>query len=241
MTPQAVEQVRNDPSVGVGLPSPRESPSASTSLDRGQRRIRLFYLISLPIWAAVVIRAASDTSLFEGISARRAAALLLAFAALLSSERSLSSSVRWYPQFYFALQTGIVLSLMVLLPNLDYFAALFIPMSAQAMLVCSRPVGYRWIAALTLAMVGGLLATQDWPKSASLVVMYAGAFFFVASYATVTQRAEAAREESQALLADLAEAYSRLEASTAQVRALAHLRALHAVQRAAPLGRARRY
>ncbi len=42
-------------------------------------------------------------------------------------------------------------------------------------------------------MGGGLLVTQDWPKSASPVVMNASAFFF-ASYATVTQRAESACE-----------------------------------------------
>ncbi len=89
---------------------------------------------------------------------------------------------------------------MVLLPDLDYFAELFILMRARAMLVCSQPVGYRWISALTLARFGGLLAPQDCPNSASLVVMYAGVLFFVASYATVTQLVEAAREDAKGQL-----------------------------------------
>ena len=201
-------------------PNAHDHAAARAGGGRARRRARPYYLIGFPFWVAAAIRAGSDTSGFDGSSARLGAGLLLAFAALLLSEHFVSSFLRWYPRPYFVLQTGLVLGLMFLLPDLDYFALLFVPLSAQAMLVCSWPVGYGWIAGFTVAMAAGLLATQDLATGASLVVLYAGAFLFVASYATVTQQAEAAREESQTLLADLREAYRRLEAYAARVQAL---------------------
>jgi signal transduction histidine kinase len=110
---------------------------------------------------------------------------------------------------------------MLLLPDLDYFAILYVPLSAQAMLVFPRRVGYRWLGVFTVVMAAGLVATQGWPESVAFILLYFSAFFFVASYAAITEQAEAARERSQILLSDLQEAYRRLEAYAAQAEALA--------------------
>ena len=186
-----------------------------------RRKTRFFYLISFPVWAAVVFRAADDTSGFSDGPARLVAGLLLVYALLMASERWLRERAGWYPRLYFPLQTGLVLATMLLLPDLDYFAILFVPLSAQAMLVFPRRVGYRWLGVFTLVMAAGLLYTQGWPESIAFILLYTGAFFFVASYAAMTEQAEAAREQSQALLVDLEEAYRRLEDYSAQAEALA--------------------
>jgi signal transduction histidine kinase len=185
------------------------------------RKTRFFYLISFPIWAATAFRAADDTSGFSDRPARLAAGLLLIFAVLMASERPLRERFGWYPRLYFPVQAGLVLALMLLLPDLDYFAILYAPLSAQAMLVFPRPVGYRWLGVFTLVMATGLVYTQGWPESIAFILLYAAAFFFVASYAAVTEQAEVAREQSQALLIDLEEAYRQLEAYAAQAEALA--------------------
>ena len=52
-------------------------------------------------------------------------------------------------------------------------------------------------------------------------MLYSSGFFFFASYAAVTKRAETARAESQTLYSELQEAYRRLEDYAAQVEALA--------------------
>ena len=146
---------------------------------------------------------------------------MIAYAILLFSERSLSQRQGRYPRFYFALQTGLVFSLMLLLPDLDYFAILFVPLSLHAVLVFAGPAGYRWIGIFTTVATLGLVLTQEWPRNLSFVFLYGSAYFFVASYAAVTRQAEAARERSQSLLADLQAAYRRLETYAAQVEALA--------------------
>jgi len=184
-------------------------------------RSRLFYLPSLFLWAAVAIRVVGDTSGLDAAAARLAVGLLLLYAALVLSEHAITRRFGGYPALYAAVQIGLLSTLTFLLPDLDYFAVLYVPLSAQAMLSFARPAAYRWIGAFTLAMAVGLLATQDWPTGLSLVFLYTGAYLFVASYAAVTQQAETAREQSQLLLADLTEANRRLEAAADQVEALA--------------------
>jgi signal transduction histidine kinase len=186
-----------------------------------ESRARLFYLLSLPIWLATAIRAASDTSLFDDTEARLDAALLVVFLLLLVTERPLSRRFPWYRRPYFVGQAAIILTLMALTDDLDYFAILFVPLATQAMLVLPRPLAYRWTGAFTVVMAIGLLATQDWPKSISLALLYTSALLFVASYASVTHRAEAARAQSQRLLTELEDAYRRLETYATQAEALA--------------------
>jgi signal transduction histidine kinase len=187
----------------------------------GSFRTRLFYLLSLPIWLATAIRAASDTSFFDGARARFGAVLLILFLLLMVTERPLSRRFSWYRQPYFVVQAVIILILMALTDELDYFAVLFIPLSTQAMLVLPRRRAYRWTGGFIVVLANGLLATQDWPKSISLALLYVAALLFVTSYASVTHRAEMASAESQRLLTELEDAYRRLESYAHQAEALA--------------------
>jgi signal transduction histidine kinase len=187
----------------------------------GRSKVPLFYLLTIPIWAAATIRAASDTSFFEETAEKVTAALLVIFLVALVSVGALARRAAWYLQAYFVLQTGLILAMILLNPGLDYFAILFIVLSAQAMSVLPWKMAYRWVGVFVVVTTAGMLATLDWPEAIALAMLYASGFFFVASYAMVTQRAKDARAQSQALYSEVQEAYRRLEEYAAQVEALA--------------------
>jgi signal transduction histidine kinase len=227
------DAVRNDPMTDLSLDHnrppavpPGAGPGGAPAIaprrtGRPRYQSPVFYLISLPIWLAVVIRAASDTGWFDDETARFGAGLLALFVVLLVSERFVSRYLPWNPPLYFGLQSALIVWLMLLLPEQDYYAMLFIPLSTHAVIVLGQREGYRWIGVMTLLMSAGLLTTQEWPKSIALALIYASALLFVAAYGTITRQAEEAREQSQALLADLQGAYRQLEVYAAQVQSLA--------------------
>jgi signal transduction histidine kinase len=182
---------------------------------------RLLFLISVPLWLAVAMRAASDTDFFAGPDEWLLATLLLFHIALFAGERALGYGTGWPLRGYFALQTAIVLFLMLLFPGLDYFAILYVPLSVQAVFVLPLAVGQRWVRVFSIVMVLGMITTQGWEDGIPLAALYGAAFLFVGLYATATQQAQAARAESQALLVDLEAAYRRLEAYAARAEELA--------------------
>jgi signal transduction histidine kinase len=181
----------------------------------------LFYLAFYPLLAAVALRALVTYFSVDHPLRWVAAGLLLAFAALLSSESWLTRRYPWYPQLYLALQTGLVFGLFLLPPYLDYFAVLFIPLSAQAMFFLPQRTGLAWISLFTVVMTIGLIYGLGWLESIPFVLLYGAAYFFVGSYAAVTAKAEAARQESQTLLAELQTAHRQLQVYAAQAEALA--------------------
>lgn len=187
----------------------------------GRYKIPLFYLLTVPIWAAAMIRAASDTSFFDDTGDKVTAALLLIYLAAFLSERTLARRAAWSLQPYFVAQTGLLLAMILLNPGLDYFAILFIPLTTQAVSMLPRDIAYRWVAMFVVVMAVGMLATLDWSEAIALAMLYASGYLFVASYAAVTRRAQAARAQSQALYTEVQEAYRRLEDYAAQVEALA--------------------
>jgi signal transduction histidine kinase len=185
------------------------------------RDSRLLLLISLPLWLAVAFRSASDTDLFAEPAAQLMTVLLALHVALFAGELVFGYGRGWTSRLYFAGQTALVLFLMLLLPDLDYFAILYVPLSCQAVFVLPLAVAQRWLRVFTIVMLLGMLTTQGWEEGIPLAALYGSAFLFVGLYATTTQQANAARAESQTLLADLQVAYRRLEEYAAQAEELA--------------------
>lgn len=186
-----------------------------------RHRVVLFYLAFYLLISAVTLRAL--VTYFSTAHPLRwlAAGLLLAFAALLSSERWLTYRLRWYPSLYLTIQTALLFSLFLLPPYLDFFAALFIPLSAQAMLFFSRRNGLWWIGLFTLTTTIGLGYGLGWLNSIPFTLLFSSGYLFVGSYASVTAQAEAARQESHALLSELQTAHRQLQAYAAQAEELA--------------------
>ncbi len=185
------------------------------------RKVPFFYLAFYLLFGAVAIRGLA-TYFSAGYPLRwLVAGLLLIYGGLMALEGWLTRRRQHYSSFYLALQAGLVLGLSLLPPFLDFFAVLYIPLSAQAMLFFSPPVGFRWIGLFTLGMAGGLIYGYGWLDALPFMLLYGSSYFFVGSYASVTAQAEAARRESQTLLAELQTTHRQLQVYAAQAEELA--------------------
>lgn len=185
----------------------------------GGRRPRFFYLVSLPLWLAAVIRSFDA----EGDAHRQPWTLLLLFVFLVlfvTGDR-LSRRFRWYENLYFALQLVVVFAVMVSQPELDFFPVLLIPISAQVALVPDRRWRRIWFGATFAVMSIGLLALQDFPRSIALVLLYGAGYVLIASYATVTEQEERAEAQARALVLELQDANRQLIANAATIEHLA--------------------
>jgi signal transduction histidine kinase len=186
-----------------------------------RHRSTIFYLLSAMVAGAVTLRGLGSVFLPGHASRWIVASLLLAFGVLLGTERLLSQRLPWYPHVYLAFQIGLTLTLLLLPPHLDFFAALGLPLSAQALGALSRSGGFRWIGVLTVIVASGLLISHGWLNGLGFILVYAAGYLFVASYVFVTEQAEAARAESQRLLIELQQAHRQLQDYAAQAEQLA--------------------
>ena len=189
--------------------------------DVARSKYMLFYLLSFLILLAVAIRGLGYYVLANHPARSIATVLLLAFAILMVVEPWLRMRTPWLVHLYLALQTGLLLVLLLLPPHQDFYAALWLPLSAQAMLVLSRPASFRWIGIFTIVMAIGLLTTQSVRDGLALLLLYGAGYVFVAAYAHMTNQAETTRAESQRLLSELQVAHRQLQEYAAQAERLA--------------------
>jgi len=193
----------------------------SGATDVARSKYTLFYVLSFLVLLAVAIRGLGFYVLANHPARFIAALLLLAFTILLVVEPWLRMGAPWSLHLYLALQTGLLLVLLLLPPHQDFFAALWLPLSAQAMLMLPRPASFRWIGIFTLVMAIGLLTTQGVRDGLALLFLYGAGYVFVAAYAHMTSQAEATRAESQRLLLELQAAHHQLQEYAAQAEELA--------------------
>jgi signal transduction histidine kinase len=203
------------------MPTPAAEPAVhsdpATSL--AGRRPRFFYLVSLPLWAAAVLRSFDE----EGDSSRLpiTAPLLILYLALFLTEDLLSRRYTWYPRVYFALQLLMVFGLMVSQPDLDFYPVLFLPVCAQVALLPERRERRGWFVAIYSVMAIGLLLFQDFPRSLALILLYGAGYLLITSYAMVTEQAETAEAQSRALVEDLRQANQQLTENAETIESLA--------------------
>ncbi len=185
------------------------------------RRAPFFYLAFYLLFAAVAIRGLAIYFSADHSLRWLVAGLLVIYGALLALTGWLTRRWQGYSFFYLVVQTGAVLGLSLLPPFLDFFAVLYIPLSTQAMFFFAPVLGFRWIGLFTLGMAGGLIYGYGWLEALPFILLYGSSYFFVGSYASVTAQADAARRESQTLLAELQTAHRQLQVYAAQAEELA--------------------
>lgn len=126
------------------------------------------------------------------------------------------------PFAYLLLQSGLVIALLYVPVTLDFIAILFIPLSLEAVLYFGRRIGFLWIAAFCLAMVGPLMATEDGPIfGIAMTVLFGGLCFLFGGYAYQVQKAEAARRQNQRLIGELQAAHRQLQGYVNQAEEIA--------------------
>jgi signal transduction histidine kinase len=132
-----------------------------------------------------------------------------------------------------ALQTMLVIALLLTTPRMDFYAMLFVAMSIFAVHDLPDRAGLIWIGVFCLFVVIGLIVAFG-ERAPGFLSSYIAGCLLIALYGRAVRKAEAARARSEALLVELGQANRRLhayaeraeEAAAAQERA--HLaRELH--------------
>jgi signal transduction histidine kinase len=128
----------------------------------------------------------------------------------------------WLPIGYLAMQTGLIVGLLYILPQEDFFANLFIPLSIQAVIFYGRRFGFLCIAFYSLAMAGPLLNSEEGTLfGLVMLILYSGTDFLFGGYAYQIEKAEMARSQNQRTLDELQSAHRQLQGYAGQVEALA--------------------
>jgi signal transduction histidine kinase len=190
-----------------------------TALPGQAHRNRVIYLVGYLIFGVVAFR---ELTFRPGEwNPLPAGALLGASLLLMVSDPWLFRRFPRYPYLYFPLQAGLIQALGLLPPYQDIWGALYVFISVQAVYYLSPPAALAWGGFCTASTLLTLMATQGGAAGLGLGLSYLAAAALVVSYELLYGQAETARQESQALLAELQSAHQQLQAYAAQIEALA--------------------
>ncbi len=128
---------------------------------------------------------------------------------------------RSFIPLYLIVQSAIVTVLAVVPPATSIYLILYYILSVEAIMVTTLGTGLRWMI-LFLALTGvSIYQSNGLENMLVSLPIYMGGFFFFASFAYTTKRAELARLESQRLLSELQEAHQQLQEYALQAEDLA--------------------
>ncbi len=139
---------------------------------------------------------------------------------LISQQSFITASVR-HMHGLLALQSALVLALLVRAPAMNFFLIWFYVLSVYAVVALPQVAAYRWIALFALSTVASLVITYGWVSGLLNAAIYLSGFAFFVAFAHLTRQANEARAESERLLRELQEAHHALQAYAAQVEKLA--------------------
>jgi signal transduction histidine kinase len=184
----------------------------------------LFYPIAYAVWLAVTVRGI-ELNFSEGHVLRwLVVGLFVVYGVLLGTERWVTNRLSVYAYLYLFIQSVVVAALAILSAPMDFYAALFLPLSGQAMLLFPRRTGYSWVAFFSVLMVATLIYQFGVRTALPLLFLYGAGYIFIATYANVTQEADTARQESEGLLSELQVAHEQLQDYASRVEELAILK-----------------
>jgi signal transduction histidine kinase len=147
--------------------------------------------------------------------------LLVFYLILLVAEPFLIARNRLFLHLITALQTAIAILLLGIITDSDFFALLFIPPCTQCILNLPRKPALIWIGLINVLMIINLVVSFPINESVGYVIIYPTAIFLFTSLSYLAMQAEDAQNRSEALLVDLQESNSKLQAYAAQVQELA--------------------
>ncbi len=131
------------------------------------------------------------------------------------------ANVYIYPPVYFIVQAAVTVTLLLLLPEQDYYAVFFGILSVQVTRIYPRNIALRWIALFTLLTGVSLIYASGWREALPFVVLYAALFFAMAYFVVLKNQAESSQQESQYLLKELRKAHETLQEHAQQIEELA--------------------
>ena len=117
----------------------------------------------------------------------------------------------WAAHLYLAVQSALVAVLLVIHPDWTAFTLLFVVLSSQSVLILPVREGAIWIGIFSAITVTVGTYWWGWTGGLLALMLYTGAYTFFGVFAHALNRADAARRESQLLLAELQEAHRQLQ------------------------------
>ncbi len=180
------------------------------------------------IYAAVVLRALIwyRVSPYYGVLV----AFLAVYGLLLACESLIERRINNYPEQllvwfrsgYLAIQTGLIISILIIPPLNDFGGMLFIPISLQAVLFFQRRVGFFIISLFTLVMGVILLrGGEEFPGGLAMALLFGGICFLAGSYAHLIVIAKEAQRDNQRMLSELQAAHQQLQGYSVELEDLA--------------------
>ncbi len=188
--------------------------------DRSPRKFLLIsYSAFILLYTAVVARAVF--TLRDEADFWVMVGLLAAYLVLMVSEYWLVPRSLVFLHVFNAVQTVIVLALLLTVGYFDFFANLLIPPCAQSILYFRRRTAFTWIGVMTLSGIWALLEHFPLREAVGYIIVYPAAILLVSGMCYLALQAEKAQIRSESLLADLQVANRKLQAYAAQVQELA--------------------
>ena len=173
-----------------------------------RRESTVFLIASLVLLGAAAAVGFGQTSL---ATTRVVMVALLVLIGLLLLRGPNERSSRWQIQLYLGVQGALVSILMFMIPGWTMFPVLYCIFSFQAILYLSPNPGVIWIVVYVLVTAASFAIRIRWAEGPNAILLYGAINAFFGAFAYALLRANAARQESQALLAELQEAHRRLQ------------------------------
>ena len=139
---------------------------------------------------------------------------------LITHSQSVWRGSIWKQRLLMALMTLNTLTLLAIPSNVDIYITIFFVLSVTAAVQFEPREWAAWIAGFVLLTFLYFLNSQGFQTGLMISILYAGAYYFFATFAKSMADANKAEAESQHLLSKLQDAHQRLQAYAAQVEEL---------------------
>jgi signal transduction histidine kinase len=147
--------------------------------------------------------------------------ILLGAIAILQTRVPQAGSPSWIFHLYLGVHGVLVAALMFLQPGWTMYPVLYIPPIMWAILGLSVRLGAYWTAAYAVVTAVSFAVGMNLGEGLIALFLYGVLYAFMGTFAIALARADAARRESQTLLAELQEAHRQLQDYAVRVEELA--------------------
>jgi signal transduction histidine kinase len=141
----------------------------------------------------------------------RVVVILLVAIAIIQTRLPKAGSPAWHFHLYLGVHGILVAALMFLQPGWTMYPVLYFAPSMWAILALGVRRGGYWLVAYVVAIAASFAYGMNLGEGLIALFLYGVLYALVGAFAAVVVRADAARRESQALLAELQEAHRQLQ------------------------------
>jgi len=148
-------------------------------------------------------------------------ALLTIYLILLFLEPFFIRRNRLLTNIYLVVQTGIICTVALISPNVDFWTALFLPLVVQVMHLFPRRLGFLITGIFTLIMAILMLLGPGPEVGLPLIFLNGVGYYLFAALIAIIREAESSNEQLQKQQQKLQEAHQQLQAYTMQAEEMA--------------------